>query len=132
MMQAVFLFCAEAGTGADGRLNIHGVYNELLAADFPARQDRLVLAGVVEWRREVQGRVPFRMDLTDPEGLSIFTIDGHTEVEARSPDRAPAKSQFILPLTNVMFPAPGRYRMRIDFDGQEVAGPSMYLTKGRS
>lgn len=128
-MEAVFLFCADAGAGPDGRLNIHGVFNELYAADFPARQDRMVLAGVVEWQPDVQGRVPFKMDLADPEGISIFTIDGHTDVESQPLSRAPAKTQFILPLTNVMFPAPGRYRMRIDFNGNELAGPSMYLMR---
>jgi len=128
-MEAVFLFCADAGAGPDGRLNIHGVFNELFAPDFPARQDRIVLAGVVEWQRDVQGRIPFKMDLADPEGMSIFTIDGHTEVEHQLHSRAPAKTQFILPLTNIMFPVPGRYQMRIDIDGTEIAGPTMYLMR---
>jgi hypothetical protein len=126
-MEAVFLFCADAVTGPDGRLSFQGVFNELYAPDFPARQDRMVLAGIVEWRRELQGRIPFKMDLTDTDGLSVFTIDGHTDVEPRELPRAPARTQFILPLTNVMFPTAGRYRMHIDFNGNEVAGPSMYL-----
>ncbi|MFQ5983198.1 MAG: hypothetical protein ACE5KS_07480 [Woeseiaceae bacterium] len=128
-MEAVFLFCADAGAGSDGRLNIHGIFNELYAPDFPAKQDRLVLAGIVEWQRQVQGRIPFKMDLTDPEGLSIFTIDGHTDVERRPLSKAPAKTQFVLPLTDVMFPAPGRYRMRIEFDGNEITGPSIHLMR---
>ncbi len=108
-------------------MDILGVFNELLAPDFPARQDRMVLAGIVEWQREVQGRVPFKMDLTDAGGMSIFTIEGHTDVKPQPPSRAPAKTQFVLPMTNVMFPAPGRYQMRIDIDGEEVTGPSMHL-----
>ena len=113
-MQAVFLFCRDAGTGPDGKMDIHGVFNELLAPDFPAKQDRMVLAGIIEWKAEVSGQVPFKMDLMDPGGLSIFTIDGHTDVEPRPPSRAPTKTQFVLPMTNVMFPAPGRYQMRIE------------------
>lgn len=128
-MKAVFLFCADAEAGADGRLNIHGVFNELFAPAFPARQDHMVLAGIVEWQREVLGRIPFKMDLNDPEGMSIFTIDGHTEVESRPPSRAPAKTQFILPLTNIMFPVPGSYQMQIDFNGNEIGGPSMHLMR---
>lgn len=129
MLQAVFLFCADAAAGSDGRLTIHGIFDELFAPDFPARQDRLVLAGIVEWQLEARGRIPFRMDLTDPEGISIFTIDGHTQVEPRPNSRAPAKTQFVLPLTNIMFPLPGRYQMRMVFDGEAVAGPSMYLMR---
>ncbi len=128
-MEAVFLFCKDAGTGPDGKLDIHGVFNELLAADFPAKQDRMVLAGIIEWKAEVKGKVPFKMDLMDPEGLSIFTIDGYTDVEPQLPSRAPAKTQFVLPMTNVMFPAPGRYQMRIDINGEELIGPSMHLMR---
>ena len=109
MMEAVFLFCTDAGTGPDGKLNIHGVFNELQAPDFPARQDSMVLVGIVEWHRDVQGRIPFAVDLTDPEGLAIFSIAGHTDVEARPESRAPAKTQLILPLEKVMFPVPGHY-----------------------
>ena len=128
-MEAVFLFYTDAGVGSDGKLSIHGIFNELRAPAFPARQDRMVLVGIVEWRRDVQGRIPFTVDLTDPEGLSIFSIEGHTDVEARPPSKAPAKTQLILPLKNVMFPAPGHYRVRININGVELAGPSMHLLR---
>lgn len=128
-MEAVFLFCRDAGAGPDGKLDIHGVFHELLAPDFPARQDRMILAGIVEWQRDIKGRVPFKMDLIDPEGMSIFTIEGHTDVEPQPVDKAPAKTQFILPLSNVMFPTPGRFQMKIDINGKEIDGPSMYLQR---
>ena len=128
-MDAVFLFCTDAGVGSDGKLSIHGIFNELRAPAFPARQDRIVLVGIVEWQRDLQGRIPFAVDLTDPEGLSIFSIEGHTDVEARPPSKAPAKTQLILPLKNVMFPAPGHYRVRININGVELAGPSMHLLR---
>jgi hypothetical protein len=128
-MEPVFLFCTDAGTGPDGKLDIHGVFNELLAPDFPARQDRMVLVGVVEWQADTEGRVPFKMNLNDPQGISIFTIEGHTEVQSRAAGMAPAKTQFVLPMTNVMFPAPGRYHMKIDINGEDIPGPSMYLAR---
>ena len=129
MMEAVFLFCTDAGVGPDGKLNIHGIFNELQAPDFPARQDRMVLVGIIEWQRNLQGRIPFAIDLTDSEGKSIFSIEGHTDVEARPRSKAPAKTQLILPLKNVMFPVPGRYRVRININGTELAGPSMHLMR---
>ncbi len=131
MMETVFLFCTDAGAGPDGKLNIHGVFHDLRAPDFPARQDQMVLAGIVEWDRHEQGRIPFRIELTDPEGMSIFTIEGHTDVEPQPPSKAPAKTQFVLPLKNVMFPAPGRYQIRMDFNGKEIAGPSMHLMQSQ-
>ena len=129
MMETVFLFCTDASAGPDGKLNIHGVFNDLRAPDFPARQDQIVLAGIVEWDRHEQGRIPFRIDLIDPEGMSIFTIEGHTDVEPQPQSGAPARTQFVLPLKNVMFPVPGRYQIRMDFDGHKTTGPSMYLLR---
>jgi len=129
MMEAVFLFCADAGAGPDGKLSIHGIFSELRAPDFPARQDEMVLVGIVEWQRDLAGRIPFTVDLTDPEGMSIFSIEGHTDIEARPETRAPAKTQLILPMKNVMFPVPGHYRVRININGAEMSGPSMHLLR---
>ena len=128
-METVFLFCTDAGTGPDGKLSIHGIFNELHAPDFPARQDKMVLVGIVEWQRDLQGRIPFTVDLTDPEGKAIFSIEGHTDVESRPPSKAPAKTHLILPLKDVMFPAPGNYRVRININGSELTGPSMHLIR---
>ncbi len=128
-MEAVFLFCTDAGIGPDGKLSIHGIFNELQAPDFPARQESIVLVGIVEWQRDLEGRIPFTVNLTDPEGMSIFSIEGHTDVEARPPSKAPAKTQLILPMKNVMFPAPGHYRVRISINNTELAGPSMHLMR---
>ena len=128
-MEAVFLFCADAGTGPDGKLSIHGIFNELRAPDFPARQDEIVLVGIVEWQRDLEGRIPFTVDLNDPAGISIFSIEGHTDVEARPPSKAPAKTQLILPLKNVMFPVPGHYQTKININGTDLSGPSMHLLR---
>ncbi len=128
-MEAVFLFCTDASVGPDGKLNIHGIFSELRAPDFPARQDKMVLVGIVEWQRELEGRIPFTVDLTDPDGMAIFTIEGHTDVEGRPPSKAPAKTQLILPLKNVMFPAPGHYRVQIKINETELMGPSMHLMR---
>ena len=129
MMEAVFLFCTDAGAGPDGKLSIHGIFNELLAPDFPARQDKMVLVGIIEWQRDLEGRIPFTVNLNDPDGLSIFSIEGHTDVETRPAPKAPAKTQLILPLKKVMFPVPGHYRVQININGTELAGPSMHLMR---
>ncbi len=128
-MEAIFLFCKDAAAGPDGRLNIQGVFNELYASDFPARQDRLVLVGVIEWERDTQGRIPFKIDLTDPDGEPVFSIDGHTDVESRPMNSAPAKTHLVLPMEKVMFPVAGRYRVRFSANNEETFGPSMHLMR---
>ena len=128
-MESIFLFCKEATTGSDGRLNIQGIFNELYASDFPARQEHLILAGVIEWERHTQGRIPFKIDLTGPDGKSVFSIDGHTDVEFRPVNSAPAKTQLVLPMEKVMFPVPGEYRVRLMSNDAELFGPSMHLMR---
>ena len=128
-MEAVFLFCTDAGAEPDGKLGIHGIFNELLAPDFPARQDKMILVGIIEWQRDLEGRIPFTVNLNDPDDLSIFSIEGHTDVETRPASKAPAKTQLILPLKKVMFPVPGHYRVQININGTELAGPSMHLMR---
>jgi len=128
-MEAVFLFCKDASTGPDGKLNIQGVFNELYAPDFPALQESMTLVGIVEWQRDLEGRIPFVVDLTDPDGVAVFSIEGHTEVDARPATQAPAKTHLILPLNNVTFPVAGRYRVRANIDGTEMSGPSMHLLR---
>lgn len=128
-METVFLLCNHAQAGPDNNLNIYGVFNELYAPDFPARQDRLVLAGVIEWDQQEQGRILFTIDLLDPSGGSIFTIEGHTDVNLAEVLDSPPKSQLVLPMEKVLFPAPGRYRVRVTIRGEALEGPSIYLIK---
>jgi|TARA_Y100000310_G_C20684529_1_gene818107 hypothetical protein len=123
------VFCERAVTGSDGKLNIEGIYNELYAPDFPAKQEALVLSGTLEWRRETEGMQPFTVHLLDPHDKPIFTIEGQTEVDARSEARAPAKTHLIFPLENLVFVNPGRYRIVVLVSDGELAGPSLHLLR---
>lgn len=126
------VFCEHAATGPDGKLNIEGIYNELYAADFPAMQDTLELAGMLEWRRDTEGVQPFTIHLLDPGDKPMFTIKGQTEVDARIEGRAPAKTHLIFPLENLVFVKPGRYRVVMKFNDGELAGPSLHLLRSSS
>ena len=126
-MNVALFFCESAETVANGKLDLRGIYNELYAPAFPARQDRLILAGIVEWDREDHGRQPFKIDLLDPDGTEIFTIDGHSVVEARPEMRPPSKTHLILPLENLIFQRAGTYPAMVQIRDQTIEGPSLYL-----
>ena len=128
-MQVIALFCDDAETDEYGKLSIHGVFNELQASDFPARQERLVLVVVVEWNRTDSGRIPFRIDLFDPDNEPVFTVDGHTDVAQPSESEARAKTQLIMPLENILFVGPGDYQIQLTLGEQQHDGPSLYLKK---
>ena len=120
-------FCQDAESGSDGRLHAVGIYSELYSRGFPAKQDRLVLAGIIEWERHVEGEQPFTIHLADPDGKPIFTIEGRTVVDARPEERAPARSHLIFPMESLVFMRPGEYPLILQVGGEEMAGPVLYL-----
>lgn len=129
MELALGLVCDDARTTPDGKLDLHGVFNDLYAPGFPAKQDRMVLVLVIEWDREDQGRFQFRVDLKDPKGRPSLTVDGHTEVDQRPPDRPPARTRLVMPLENVVFPQAGRYRFEVRMKGRSFPGPTLHLVE---
>jgi len=121
------LVCDDASMRPDGKMDIHGVFNDLSAPGFPARQDRMVLVTTIEWDRGDEGRNTFRVDLLTPDGRPSLTVDGHTDVDPRPADRPPPRTRLILPLEGVVFPVPGRYTFEIRVKGRKLRGPSLFL-----
>ncbi|HSG08101.1 MAG TPA: hypothetical protein VLA36_07080 [Longimicrobiales bacterium] len=129
MQLLLALVCDEAGLNPEGKLDVHGVFNDLYAPGFPAKQDRMVLALVVEWDREDQGRFRFRVDLEDDTGKPTLSVEGYSDVDARPADRPPPRTRLVMPLEEVVFPRPGAYTFRLSMKGQTLQGPSIYLVE---
>jgi len=119
--------CDDARPTPTGRIDLHGVYHDLAAPGFPAKQERLVLVLVLEWNRDDHGRYRFKADLEDDEGNVSLTVEGETEVHQAPPDQPPARSQLIMPIEEVVFPEPGQYTFRVRVKGQALEGPGIYL-----
>ena len=105
MQLQLALICDHAEQTADGKLDVRGVFNDLAAPGFPAKHD-MVLVMNVEWSRDDIGHYDFDVNLTGPSGQSTMTIQGHSEVDRREPDRPPARTQIVMPLREVVFPEP--------------------------
>jgi len=125
------LLCEDASVNSLGRLDIHGVLNELGAPGFPARQDRMVLVLVIEWGSEDDGRFALRVDLMAPDGKPSVTVNGHTDVDRRPAGRPPARTQLVMPLETIIFPTAGAYRFRVRVKGQDMEGPTLHLLEQR-
>jgi len=125
-LQYVFL-CDDAEEDPAGKLDAKGIFHDLLAPGFPAVQERMVLVLVIEWARKDEGRYSFKAELVGPDGAVVLTVDGHSDVEARPPERPLARTRLVMPLEKVVFPKPGRYHLRIIVKGKRFRGPSLYL-----
>lgn len=102
------LACEDARARPDGRLDFVGVFDELQAPGFPAAQDRMTVVFIMEWPPGATGRQEFTADLVDAHDRKVLTIEGHTDV-VQSSGRSP-RTQLIMPLERVVFPAPDDYR----------------------
>ena len=121
--------CDDARATPDGKVDVHGVYHDLSAPGFPARQERLVLVLVIEWTRGDHGRYRFKADLEDDDGNVSLTVEGETTVHVPEPGQPPARSQLIMPLDDVVFPKAGQYTFRVKVKGRTLEGPGIYLLK---
>lgn len=121
--------CDDAQLRPDGKLDIHGVFNELTAPGFPAAQARMSVVFVMEWSPDVAGSVPFRADLVDESGQRMLTIQGHTDVHAARPEGPPATTKLVMPLEQVVFPHPGRYHFVLSVRGTETHGIPLHLVE---
>lgn len=119
--------CEDARPTPDGKVDVHGVFHDLSAPGFPAKQDRLVLVLVIEWDRSDHGRYLFKADLEDEKGQISLTVEGETEVHESPPDQPPARSQLIMPMEGIVFPEAGQYTFRVKVKGQTLEGPGIYL-----
>lgn len=123
------LVCDEARTDPDGKLDVRGIFHDLYAPGFPAKQERMVLVLVLAWDRGDHGRFQFTVDLVDPEGRPSLTVRGHSDVDGRGEGRAPARTRLLMPLEDVVFPVPGAYRFRLRVKGREMDGPAVHLVR---
>jgi hypothetical protein len=119
--------CEHAHARTDGRLDLHGIFQQLYAPGFPAKQDQMVVAVGVEWDVEGEGRQEFKIDLVDPNGSPCLTIRGHTDVTARVPGEAPPRTLLVLPMEEVVFPSAGTYLYRVEIGGEALEVAPLHL-----
>lgn len=123
------LACDEATVRPDGKLDVGGVFNELYAPGFPAAQDRMTVVFVMQWSAGDSGRYEFRADLVDEEDQKVLTIQGHTDVDARTAGQAPPQTRLIMPLERVVFPHPGQYRFILKVGDEAREAFSLFLSE---
>lgn len=121
--------CDRAGTGAQGKMDLHGVFYDLYAPGFPAKQAQMTLVLVVEWDRGDHGRHHFRVDMVGPSGETSLSVEGHSDVDDPDPTRPPPRTHLMMPLEEVIFPIPGEYRFNVKIKGQTFPGPTLYLSE---
>lgn len=122
------LACEDAHARPDGRLDFIGVFDELQAPGFPAAQDRMTVAFVMEWSADQEGRHQFTADLVDADDRKVLTIEGHTDVAPAKGASRP-KTRLIMPLERVVFPHEGEYRFILTVNDAPIPAFSLVVSK---
>jgi hypothetical protein len=111
----------------DGRMDVHGIFHELYARGFPARQDRLSLVTTIEWAPEERGAIDFSVNLLDPDRAPVLTINAQTQVEDEYAVHRPARTQMAIPIDGLMFPRTGTYEFELTVGEHKQALTTLYL-----
>jgi hypothetical protein len=119
--------CEHVQPTPDGRLDVHGIFHQLYAPGFPAKQDHMVLAIALEWDQEGEGRKDFSIDLLDPSRSPCLSITGHTDVSSRNPTEAPPQTRLILPMEEVPFPSEGTYLFELRLGDRSIELTPLHL-----
>jgi len=110
-----------ANVTGDGKLNIMGIFSEINAPNFPARQPsmHLVVKLGAEFGEYGQTRT-LLIVLKDIDGNDIMSLSGPIEIPKGEGGRKPEVNA-ILELKDVVFPKPGPYQFIVlvdkDFKG---------------
>jgi hypothetical protein len=97
----------------DGRMDVHGIFHELYAPGFPAKQDRLTLVTTIEWDASERGAIDFTVNLLDPDRAPALTINAQTQVEDQYAVHRPARTQMAIPIDGLVFPRAGIYEFQL-------------------
>jgi hypothetical protein len=97
----------------DGRMDVHGIFHELYARGFPARQDKLTLVITIEWSASERGAIDFSVNLLDPQRSPVLTINAQTQVEDEYAVHRPARTQMAIPIDGLVFPVAGTYEFAL-------------------
>jgi hypothetical protein len=119
--------CEEARDRPDGRLDLVGVFDELSAPGFPAKQAAMTVVFVMEWPPEEVGRQEFRADLIHTDGTRVVTIEGHTDVSTDG--RTRPRTRLIMPMKEVVFPQAGEYRFRLTVGDEGRTAFSLFVSR---
>jgi hypothetical protein len=109
------VLCDAATLDSSGKLHILGVFDQIQAAVFPARHDRIALVLRVATGPEDTGEHQADIRLVDPDGTQMLRLDGRLGVTGSRPGASSHLPQ-ILNLDGIIFPRPGVYRFEVRVD----------------
>lgn len=132
MRSTLFLAADYANITPDGKLNVMGIFHDILAQTFPARHSSMHLIAKLEAELGEYGQTrEFTVKLLDADGNQIFDLSGQFQIPPVGRGRRP-EVNLILELKDIIFPREGMYQFVLLVDKDHKSELSINVSKSET
>lgn len=115
-----------ANTTEGGKLNLLGVFDTIRGREFPLAHSHMAFAFRLRAEHRDQQRTHgVRVSLIDMDGNELFNADGEVQIGRIEPGHF-QHANMIFNVHGAQFQQPGRYRFRIELEGEEEPHDSVF------
>ena len=120
------VFADAANLSQEGKLNVLGIFDALHVGGFPAMHPRAHFVVRVKGSASDSGTHHLTFHWINPRDVELWTSSGELAVEA-GPTAALEMDLPIIAVVDLPLDSAGQYTMRVELDGEPVAGASVFV-----
>lgn len=129
MQVALAALADSANTTETGKLNLLGVFDSIQGRDFPLSHPAMAFAFRLRAEhRDRQQTHGVRVSLIDMDGNELFNADGEVPIGRIEPGQF-QHANMIFNVHGSRFEEPGRYRFRIELEGEEEPHDTVFQVR---
>ena len=127
-----FLVC-DAANDQYGKLNLLGAFDAIMAPAAPVTHPQFSIALRIRFKRSESANHPFRLNIIDEDGKSIFPkpFDGNVNVQIQQAEDS-AVINLIVNLRDVKFERFGRYSVDLTMDGKQRGALPLFVKQSQN
>jgi hypothetical protein len=130
-MEAIVLLADYANMSSDGKLNVMGIFRQIISPQFPCTHSSMYL--VIKLQAEpletASGQHVLTARLIDADGVDLQQLEMGFKFPDWQQQGPRPEVNFVFNLNNVEFPYPGDYVFDVLVDGEDAGRLSFYLNE---
>lgn len=129
MKVALAALADSANTTENGKLNLLGLFDSIQARDFPVTHPQVAFAFRLRAEHGDQQQAHHvRVSLIDMDGNELFSTDGEVQIGRIEPGGFQT-TNMIFNVQSARFARPGRYRFRLELEGQSEPHDTVFQVR---
>lgn len=123
----IFTLC-DAATQDHGKLNMLGVFDSIIAKQFPVRHPQCAVAIRLRFYKSESGEHEIKIDFVDSDGSGVLPpIEGKLGVHFDNVKRDSVSTNLVFNLSHLMFEKPDDYAVMLYVDGEPKRSTPLYI-----